>query len=177
MIFFFVYFEYELFIFFLLKMSDRYYINFYNTNQIGYLGIASKKEKITNIIFGNNNVFQYKIEENYTIKNASLQIFEYLEGERKFFDLNFEFNGTEFQKKVWKSLLNISYGETRTYKQIAELISAKKCYRTIGSACNKNPLPIIVPCHRVIGSNGKLIGYASGINLKTKLLNIEAKNC
>lgn len=81
--------------------------------------------------------------------------------------------GTEFQKKVWNELRNIPYGQTKTYKDIALAIKNEKACRAIGNANNKNPLPIIIPCHRVIGSNGKLVGYSGGLDIKEKLLNIE----
>lgn len=89
------------------------------------------------------------------------------------FDLPLDARGTEFQKKVWNELLRIPYGETKSYKDIAVAIGNEKACRAIGMANNKNPIPIIIPCHRVIGSNGKLVGYAGGLNVKEKLLNIE----
>lgn len=107
---------------------------------------------------------------------AALQIKEYLNGKRKIFDFPIEMHGTDFQKKVWNALLKIPYGETRTYKQIAEAICNSKACRAVGMANNKNPLMIVVPCHRVIGSNGKLVGYAFGLDIKEMLLEIEQKN-
>lgn len=107
---------------------------------------------------------------------AALQIKEYLNGKRKIFDFPIEMHGTDFQKKVWNALLKIPYGETRTYKQIAEAICNSKACRAVGMANNKNPLMIVVPCHRVIGSNGKLVGYAFGLDIKEMLLEIERKN-
>ena len=79
-------------------------------------------------------------------------------------------------KKVWRELLNIPYGETRTYKEIAEKIGNPKGARAVGMANNKNPIPIIIPCHRVIGKNKKLVGYALGLDMKEFLLNLERKN-
>lgn len=84
--------------------------------------------------------------------------------------------GTEFQKKVWKELLNIPYGETRSYKDIAIAIGNGKACRAVGNANNKNPIAIIVPCHRVVGSNGSMTGYAGGLDIKEKLLKIEKYN-
>ena len=107
------------------------------------------------------------------IKECFKQLKEYFEGSRREFDLPIEMNGTQFQKKVWKELLKIPYGETRSYKDIAISIGNEKACRAIGMANNKNHIPIIIPCHRVIGSNGKLVGYAGGIDIKEKLLNIE----
>ena len=83
--------------------------------------------------------------------------------------------GTPFQKKVWNALQNIPYGETRTYKQIAEEIGNPKACRAVGMANNKNPMIIVVPCHRVIGANGKLVGYGGGLEMKRALLDLESK--
>lgn len=103
------------------------------------------------------------------------EIMEYLNGKRKSFDIKYEINGTEFQKKVWKELTNIPYGETRSYKEIAVAVGNPKASRAVGMANNKNPISIIVPCHRVIGSDGKLVGYAGGLDMKRALLNLEKK--
>ncbi len=102
-----------------------------------------------------------------------LQLSEYFGGIRKSFDLPLLLHGTEFQKKVWNALCQIPYGQTRTYKQIAEYIDNPKACRAVGMANNKNPLMIVVPCHRVIGSNGSLTGYAGGLDIKEELLSIE----
>lgn len=104
------------------------------------------------------------------------EIMEYLNGKRKSFDINYEINGTEFQKKVWKELTKIPYAETRTYKEIAVAVGNPKASRAVGMANNKNPISIIVPCHRVIGSDGKLVGYAGGLDMKRALLNLEKKH-
>ncbi|MDD2217013.1 MAG: methylated-DNA--[protein]-cysteine S-methyltransferase [Eubacteriales bacterium] len=104
------------------------------------------------------------------------QVSEYLKGQRKFFDFPYEYCGTEFQKKVWDALCEIPYGETRTYKQIATQIGNPKASRAVGMANNRNPIAIVVPCHRVIGSNGSLVGYASGLDVKEFLLNLELDN-
>jgi O-6-methylguanine DNA methyltransferase len=101
------------------------------------------------------------------------QVCEYLKGKRKSFDFPFELQGTDFQKKVWYALCQIPYGETRSYKQIAEAVNSPKACRAVGMANNKNPITIVVPCHRVIGTNGKLIGYAGGIDMKKSLLKLE----
>ena len=109
------------------------------------------------------------------LMQAAQQIEEYLQGRRKRFSLPFALQGTNFQQKVWHELLNIPYGETRSYKQIAEKIGCPQGYRAVGMANNKNPIAIIVPCHRVIGQNKKLVGYAGGIDIKEKLLKLEEK--
>lgn len=102
---------------------------------------------------------------------ATIQLDEYFQGKRTTFSLPFKLTGTPFQLAVWKELQNIPYGQTTSY--IAQKINKPKAYRAVGMANNKNPLPIIIPCHRVIGSNGKLIGYAGGLKLKNYLLELE----
>lgn len=102
------------------------------------------------------------------------QLDEYCNGKRKYFDLPINPQGTDFQKSVWSVLKTIPYGETITYKEIAEKIGNEKASRAVGAAIGKNPLHIIIPCHRVIGSNGTLIGYAGGLIKKKWLLYIEA---
>ena len=101
---------------------------------------------------------------------ATIQLDEYFQGKRTTFSLPFKLTGTPFQLAVWKELQNIPYGQTTSYKEIAQKINKPKAYRAVGMANNKNPLPIIIPCHRVIGSNGKLIGYAGGLKLKNHIL-------
>lgn len=104
---------------------------------------------------------------------ATIQLDEYFQGKRTTFSLPFKLTGTPFQLAVWKELQNIPYGKTISYKEITQKINKPKAYRAVGMANNKNPLPIIIPCHRVIGSNGKLIGYAGGLKLKNYLLELE----
>jgi O-6-methylguanine DNA methyltransferase len=104
------------------------------------------------------------------------ELLEYFDGKRKDFDFPYRLKGTDFQKKVWTELLTIPYGETRSYKEIATAIGNKKAARAVGMANNKNPITIIVPCHRVIGANGKLVGYAGGLEMKKELLKMEDEN-
>lgn len=102
-----------------------------------------------------------------------VQIKEYFSGIRRSFDFPYRLHGTDFQKKVYKALEAIPYGETRTYKDIAVSIGNANSCRAVGSACNRNPIAIVVPCHRVIGSSGKLTGYAGGLGIKRTLLMLE----
>lgn len=146
-------------------------IFFYET-EIGIIGIRENNKSITDIYFSKVDTDD-NIEETDLIKECFKQLKEYFEGNRVKFDLPLDARGTEFQKKVWNELLSIPYGETKSYKDIAVAIGNEKACRAIGMANNKNPIPIIIPCHRVIGSNGKLVGYAGGLNVKEKLLNIE----
>lgn len=103
------------------------------------------------------------------------EIMEYLNGDRTSFDFLYELSGTEFQKKVWKQLTYIPYGETRTYKEIAIAVGNPGASRAVGTANNKNPIIIVVPCHRVISANGEPGGYAGGIDMKKELLELEQK--
>ncbi|MFS8542144.1 MAG: methylated-DNA--[protein]-cysteine S-methyltransferase, partial [Tissierellales bacterium] len=105
------------------------------------------------------------------------QIIDYLNGKRKSFFLPLDLRGTDFQIKVWKELIKIPYGETRTYKDVAKNINVPKGYRAVGNALNKNPILIVIPCHRVIGSGGKLTGFRGGLELKAKLLALEGITC
>ncbi len=105
-----------------------------------------------------------------------LQVREYFDGKRENFDFPYELCGTEFQKKVWKALCAIPYGETCTYKDIATAIGNPKASRAVGMANNKNPITISVPCHRVIGANGKLVGYAGGLEMKKAMIDLEYKS-
>ena len=113
------------------------------------------------------------VQETPLIKDAFRQLSEYLIGERKEFDIPLRMKGTEFQKRVWTALLEIPYGETRNYKQIAEAIGNPKGMRAVGMANNRNQLLVVVPCHRVIGANGNLVGYGEGLEMKEFLLRLE----
>jgi len=105
---------------------------------------------------------------------AEQQPGEYFAGARKSFDLPLDFAGTPFQKKVWSELLNIPFGQTRTYGQIANAIGKPRAFRAVGAANGKNPISIVAPCHRVIGKDGSLTGFAGGLEAKECLLGIEA---
>lgn len=109
----------------------------------------------------------------FLLEETEKQLKLYFKGELQKFDLPVKFSGTDFQKKVWKALQNIPYGQTRSYKQVAQAIDNEKASRAVGGANNKNPLPIIVPCHRVVGSNGALVGYGLGLPIKKQLLTLE----
>ena len=101
------------------------------------------------------------------------QLNEYFLSQRQVFNLPLDFEGTEFQQKVWQALLTIPFGETRSYKQIAEQLGNVKAVRAVGAANGKNPISIIAPCHRVVGANGKLVGFAGGLENKDILLKLE----
>lgn len=152
-------------------MSNVFY---YNT-MIGKLGIEENGLAITKVFFVHKDIEEKSVEKKETelLKEAIKQLNEYFDGKRKEFDLPLAPKGTEFQKKVWNALKEIPFGETRSYGEIARRIGNEKASRAVGTANNKNPIMIIIPCHRVIGANGKLVGYAGGIDIKEKLLNLE----
>ena len=143
-------------------------------SKLGRILLEAKENKLTGCHF---------TKEKETSKQADLFLFkvkeeleEYFSGQRKEFDIPLAPQGTDFQKKVWKALQNINYGTTASYKEIAQKINNPKAVRAVGMANNQNPIAIIIPCHRVIGSNGKLVGYAGGLELKQKLLELEKNN-
>ena len=147
---------------------------FYKT-QLGIIKITYK-EKITKIELVDDIV---GIDEKSELTDKLIkELKEYLKGSRKDFTIydSMLLAGTNFQKKVWQDLLHIPYGQTKTYKDIAKNIGNEKAVRAVATAIGKNPLMIITPCHRVIGSDGKMHGYAYGINLKKKLLDLENNN-
>ena len=141
----------------------------YNT-KIGEIFIAEGNGQITNISF---KKLDYPIKKSPLIEKTFIEIDEYLKGKRKTFDIPLALNGSPFQIKVWQELKKIPYGQTRTYKDIAKAAGNEKACRAVGMANNKNPIAIIIPCHRVLGQNGDLTGYAGGLDIKRKLLNIE----
>jgi len=110
------------------------------------------------------------------LAEARRQLQEYFDGERKAFDLPLQLNGTEFQVSVLEALQNIPYGETVSYGEIAKRIGRPKAMRAVGAANGRNPIPIVVPCHRVIGSSGDMTGFGGGIDTKEALLRLEAEN-
>lgn len=150
---------------------------FYYETSIGRIGIADNGNAVTNVYYNNETVpNDINIEETVLIKKAACELKEYLDGKRKCFDIPLEPHGTEFQKAVWNELIKIPYGETRSYRQVAEAVGNPKACRAVGMANNRNPIMIFIPCHRVIGANGSLTGYAAGLDVKERLLNMENEN-
>ncbi|MHC1723411.1 MAG: methylated-DNA--[protein]-cysteine S-methyltransferase [Aminipila sp.] len=153
------------------------YIYYYDTI-LGKIGLAEENGEITNLIFESEEISKkinenVKLQETKTLKKAVKQLEEYLQGSRQVFEIPLNPSGTEFQKKDWLALQQIPYGKTVSYGEIAKRIGCPKGARAVGLANNKNPIPIFIPCHRVIGSSGKLVGYGGGIDKKIKLLEIE----
>jgi len=150
-------------------------IYFYNT-VIGKIGIAEIGGSITNVYFENDILPQNIAEvETPLLVEASQQLDRYLMGKLKQFTLPLSPVGTPFMQQVWSQLCDIPYGQTATYKEIAVKTGNGKASRAIGLANNRNPIPVFIPCHRVIGSNGTLTGYRGGLEVKKILLNIERK--
>lgn len=117
-------------------------------------------------------------EESPLLRAARTQLLEYLSGARRSFDLPLDPAGTAFQRSVWEALRAIPYGQTRTYGEIAAAVGRPRAVRAVGQANHVNPLPIFIPCHRVMGKNGALTGYAGGLDLKSALLALESgKEC
>ncbi|MGI5893627.1 MAG: methylated-DNA--[protein]-cysteine S-methyltransferase [Candidatus Merdivicinus sp.] len=137
---------------------------------IGWLTIWAEDEFLIRIDFG------IKGQSNSCMSvllDAEQQLCEYFARKRQQFDLSLRITGTEFQRKVWTTLQQIPYGQVKSYGEIAAQIGNPKACRAVGMANNRNPLPIVIPCHRVVGSNGRLVGYAGGISIKEELLRLE----
>ena len=154
----------------------RYYIEV--ENNIERVRVIEEDGAIVAVQFARETAVEEALEYKTTpvLQEAKRQLEEYFAGKRTVFDLPLNPTGTVFQKQVWAQLQQIPYGETRSYSQIATAIGNPKASRAVGGANNKNPIGIIVPCHRVIGANGALVGYAGGLDLKEKLLQLERDN-
>ena len=138
----------------------------------GRLGLCARDGYLVRIVFGGA---EETGETDRVLDTAKRQLEEYFRGERRVFDIPLMPEGTPFQKRVWAALTEIPYGETRSYAEIAAAVGSPKGFRAVGMANHVNPIPIIIPCHRVVGKNGKLVGYAGGTEMKAVLLDIEKK--
>ena len=148
---------------------------FYYKSPIGVLEIELKNDIVLGlkVVESCDNVS----EVTGYFAEVAKQLDEYFVGKRTKFELNIYPKGTEFQKKVWVELLKIPYGKTKSYQEIAEAVGKRKAQRAVGSACNKNPILLIIPCHRVVSKSGKLTGFACGVDRKEQLLKLEANRC
>jgi len=146
---------------------------------VGTLKLVANETALVAVLWENENPKRVRLAElveqadHPVLLETQKQLTEYFAGKRQQFDLPLDFAGTEFQQKVWQALLSIPFGETRSYRDIAEQIGNVKAVRAVGAANGKNPISIIAPCHRVIGMNGKLVGFAGGLGNKDILLKIE----
>jgi len=147
-------------------------IGLYDT-AFGQLTIECSGSAVLAVRFGNQMPSGVKEQRTELTDRAALELDEYFSGRRKRFDLPLAPQGTPFQQRVWDVLCRIPYGEIRTYKEIAEAVGNPAASRAVGMANNKNPIPFMIPCHRVVGSNGSLVGYAGGLDVKERLLRLE----
>ncbi|MBP6994171.1 methylated-DNA--[protein]-cysteine S-methyltransferase [Candidatus Woesebacteria bacterium] len=140
---------------------------------IGYITISMELNRIILVEFGGNVGKNPTLENDAFQENISFQFNEYFAGKLKVFDLPLQYNGTPFQMKVWRYLQTIPYGQTVSYQAVAKAIGHPKSARTVGTACKHNPIPIIIPCHRIISSTGEIGEYAGGKRRKEALLRLE----
>lgn len=146
---------------------------------VGQLTLVASDKGLSGILWEDDKAGRVPLEEmredanHHVLAQATRQLEEYFSGQRKTFSVPLDFQGTDFQKKVWQALLTIPFGQTRSYAQIAQQLGNPKAVRAVGAANGKNPISIIAPCHRVIGSNGDLTGFAGGLAAKTLLLSLE----
>ncbi|MGB3725824.1 MAG: methylated-DNA--[protein]-cysteine S-methyltransferase [Glaciecola sp.] len=143
------------------------------TTPVGHLLVKANPQAITHVSFIDNAARIGPQQESHLTQHAAKQLDEYIKGKRKDFDLPLAANGTVFQQQVWQQLLSVPFGKTASYLDIANAINNPKACRAVGAANGKNPIAIIVPCHRIIGANGSLTGYAGGLTRKTFLLELE----
>lgn len=139
----------------------------------GRMGLSEESGTIVRLYLPNDGTPRIAEHETPLLAEGKRQLMEFFAGTRKEFDLPLCAEGTEFRKKVWKALLEIPYGTTITYGQLALTVGNPKAVRAVGQANHHNPIPILIPCHRVVGSNGSLTGYGGGMELKQQLLNLE----
>ena len=151
------------------------------TSPVGILTLVTDNKSLVQIDWENPGSAAVKRNPENEDKNhpvllqAAEELNEYFAGKRQSFTIDVDPEGTEFQKKVWKALLTIPFGKTKTYGEVAALIGNRDAVRAVGGAANKNPVPVIIPCHRVIGADGKLVGFGGGLERKEFLLEIEGK--
>ena len=155
------------------RMPDpTYYV--YQT-PLGRVSIQARGDAITRMQLGAFELEGSKRATSAT-NNAATQVQEYLAGKRTSFDLDLAPEGSDFQRQVWSQLCEIPYGQTRTYGQVAEALGNPNAFRAVGGAANRNPILLAIPCHRVVGADGGLVGYASGLHVKRYLLDLEASS-
>lgn len=138
---------------------------------IGCLNLIVENEKLVGLEFVSGESFN--TDDSDFLLRVEKEIQEYMQGERKIFDIPIFFKGSSFQEDVWNALRRIPYGEVRSYQEVAQMINNPKACRAVGNACNKNPIAIIVPCHRVIASHHKIGGFGGGLDCKQRLFKIE----
>jgi methylated-DNA-[protein]-cysteine S-methyltransferase len=161
-------------------MPDPIHVSKTMTSPVGTLTLVASDKGLAAILWENDRPDRVRLNivkqdrKHPVLLETERQLKEYFAGARKTFKLPLDFHGTDFQKRVWKALLVIPFGETRSYAQIARQIGKPAAVRAVGAANGRNPISIIAPCHRVIGTNGKLTGFAGGLDAKAQLLALEA---
>jgi len=165
-------------------MEDKVFYSYYNSD-VGPILIAVSDKGVLRVSFENKDIFiseLKKANKNFVLEESDERVFyvkkqldDYFRGRLKRFDLPLDIAGTPFMLKVWSALLEIPYGETMSYKEIAEKIGKPKAFRAVGNANGKNPISNIIPCQRVIAHDGTLGGYGGGLKIKKYLLNLEKK--
>ncbi len=140
---------------------------------VGRVTIEGNDHAITRLVLG-PAVFDSAIKSTAVTNRAATQIQEYLAGKRQAFDVPLEPAGSDFQRDVWSKIQSIPYGETMSYSALAQSLGKPGSFRAVGQAANKNPILILIPCHRLVGADGGLVGYAAGLHVKEFLLNLEA---
>lgn len=148
---------------------------------VGQLTLVARHDKLSAILWETERANRVRLgelraaDDNPVLLETERQLMEYFAGRRDRFELELEFTGTDFQKQVWRALLTIPFGETRSYSQIAQQIGNPSAVRAVGAANGRNPISIIAPCHRVIGASGGLTGFAGGLEAKQYLLALEER--
>jgi methylated-DNA-[protein]-cysteine S-methyltransferase len=155
-------------------MTLRYSV--YDTVGVGDVTIIANDKALTGLLFGAIDPAGAINEENSVLYDAIIELNQYCYGQRKAFDLKLDPEGSDFEKKVWAYVQTIPYGKVVTYEDVAKGIGEPNGERAVGMALNRNPIPLFIPCHRVVGKNNALVGYIGGLDLKKKLLAMEKTN-
>ena len=158
------------------------YVYKFIDSPLGQLKLVASDKGLAAVLWENDDPRRVRLgplvedSDNGLLKEAEKQLNAYFKGELKKFTIPLDFKGTDFQKSVWTALLSIPFGETRSYVQIARQIGKPEASRAVGAANGRNPISIIAPCHRVLGSNGRLTGFAAGLEAKDELLKLEGRD-
>lgn len=160
----------------LQKKKTMKYMHYFET-PIGWMGAAEEDSRLVEVFFGRRPLSPGEVlQRTDLLAQTTAQLGEYFSGQRRQFDLPLGGQGSAFSRAVWQALLGIPYGQTHTYGQIAAQVGRPRASRAVGRACHVNPLVLVVPCHRVVGADGSLTGYAGGMAAKAFLLALEARS-
>ena len=163
-----------------MPKTQNTYVSRIMPSPVGRLTLVASDAGLAAVLWENDNPRRVPLAVNGddpkhpVLRETEKQLKEYFAGKRTAFDLPLDFHGTDFQKKVWRALLKIPFGQTRSYGQIARALGKPSAMRAVGAANGRNPISIIAPCHRVIGKDGQLTGFAGGLKAKAQLLALEA---